>query len=262
MDKKEFPRSFRIDIDPSNYKIFDGLAIDFNNQRVLGLKNGSTFPLVGKTSLQYHRKRKKGGEKVLHRSSGVGNRAWFNTNRQLLDYQHLISVDTNTNYINGSSVSITAAFHVIPHYHDAVSAMCYSNVLALIEMWNVIGKPENIGWWQILQAIDNSPERFLGKIGLVVDSDLGRHEEYNTRHEPIIEDYYLPDNVSLIYASDQGGGEHLSTKMIKYSHNLADDLYRNESLALNPNGLNEGVKGLYSHIRQWDTESMALRPFF
>jgi 5-methylcytosine-specific restriction protein B len=38
--------------------------------------------------------------------------------------------------------------------------------------------------------------------------------------------------VTIIYGSDRGGGEHLSTKMIKYCHDLASDLYKGQNLVM------------------------------
>ena len=45
-----------------------------------------------------------------------------------------------------------------------------------LEMWNVIGKPENMGWWQVLQALNKSSQDYSGKVTLIVDSDLENHE--------------------------------------------------------------------------------------
>lgn len=236
--------------------------MDFKNQKLQGVKDGKLFPLLGGATLEYSRSRAKGGKKILHNSISPRDEVWFNSNRQLLDYDHLVAVDTNTKQIGGSSVSITAAYHLVPKWHSAEQAFCQGAVIALLEMWNVIGKPENMGWWQILQAIKKSSQDYSGRIGLIVDSDLENHEKFNSREIPILHDFFLPDNVNIIYASDRGGAEHLSTRMIKYCHDLASDLYKEESLLMNVKNLHKGVDGLYSHFRQWDTESRGLRlPF-
>jgi hypothetical protein len=258
---REYARSFSIHLDPRNLYEFEGFRFDFNSQRIMGVKNEEAFPLIGQTSLECNRDRKKGGKKVLHKSISPGGEARFNSNLQLLDYNHLIAVDTNTHQYQGASVSVTAAFHIIPEDVTSEQALCKCRVLALFEMWNVACKPENLGWWQVLQAIEKSPMGFEGTIGFIVDSDLGNHEKFNAKDEPIVGKYFLPENVRLIYGSDKGGHEHLSTKMIKYCHDLASDLYREESLLLNPNGLIKSLSELYSHARQWDTEARDLRSF-
>ena len=258
---RDHGRSFTISLDPRNYLEFDGIALDLENQKVLGLKDGKTHALIGKSTLQYSRDRKKGGKKVLHKSPASKSDIWFNSNRQLLDYDHLIAIDTNTHLVGRSTVSITAAFHLIPRSHNSKNAYCHYAVLALVEMWNIEEKPENVGWWQILQAIEKVSAHFTGDIGLIVDSDLGNHDDFNSGKKPIIGDYYLPKNVQLIYASDRGGPEHLSTKMIRYCHELASDLYKEENLILNIKDLHKCEGSPYSHIRQWDVEQRSLREF-
>ncbi|MDM3871810.1 hypothetical protein QSV34_10650 [Porticoccus sp. W117] len=255
------PRSYTIHMDPRNYFEFEALVMDFKTQKIMGLKHGRHHPLIGKSRLEFKRDREYKEPKILHASNSATGDVWFNTNEQLFSYDHLIAVDTNTNQVNGASVSITAAYHIIPRCRNSKNVFCHARVLALVELWNVMVKPENLGWWQILQAIEKHPEEYSGKIGLIVDSDLGNHCAFNERQTPIVADYYLPDNVTIIYGSDKGGGEHLSTKAIKYCHDLASDLYRNKNLIMNVKGLALGLEGLYTHIRQWDVESNDLRPF-
>ncbi len=253
--------TFVIHLDPRNAIEFDGVVMDFNNQKILGVKNGVHYPLIGETRIEYKRKRDNKEPKILHASSSVDGNAWLSANRQLMGYEHLIAVDTNTKTVNGSKVSITAAYHVIPQASGVEYAYCKARVLALIECWNVEVPPENLGWWQILNAISEYPGFFSGQIGLIVDSDLGNHEAFNKRTLPIVGDYYLPENVAIIYGSDQGGAEHLSTKMIKYCDALASDLMKNQNLTVNIENLHKGINGLYSHIRQWNPEKIQIRRF-
>jgi len=255
-------RKFAIHMDPKNYFEFDGLALDFDSQTIVGIKDGKDSPLIGETRLEFSRERENNkSPKMLHTSISPDENTWFSTNHQLLAYDHLIAIDTNTNQVNGSTVSITAAYHLIPEKKEQGYAQCRAAVIVLLELWNVVEKPENMGWYQVLNAIKEHPIEFAGKIGLIVDSDLGNHQAFNTREKPIFGNYYLPENVTIIYGSDKGGAEHLSTKMIKYCHDLASDLYKSQNLQLNTANLHKGVEGLYTHIRQWDTESMDLRPF-
>jgi hypothetical protein len=235
--------------------------MDFNTQKIMGLKNGEHHPLIADTRLEFKRDRDNKEPKILHTSTSATSDTWFSTNHQLLSYDHLIAIDTNTNQLNGSSVSITAAYHVIPKSRNPENVFCKARVLALIEFWNVVEKPENLGWWQTLQALADHPFEYAGKIGLIVDSDLGNHQAFNDRTLPIFSDFFLPENVTIIYGSDKGGGEHLSTKMIKYCHDLASELYKEQNLVMNTENLNPGLEGFYTHIRQWDEESGDLRPF-
>ena len=67
--------------------------------------------------------------------------------------------------------------------------------------------------------------------------------------------------MTIIYGSDRGGSEDLSTRMIKYCHDLASDLYKGQNLVMDTRNLSVGLEGFYTHIRQWDTEETDLRPF-
>lgn len=182
-------RSFAIDMDPRNYYEFEALVMNFNTQKIMGLKNGERHPLIGETRLEFKRDRDNREPKILHASTSTTGDAWFSTNHQLLSYDHLIAIDTNTNYLNGSSVSITAAYHVIPQSRNPENSSCMARVLALIEFWNVVEKPEIFGWWQILQALADHPLEYAGKIALIVDSDLGDHQAFNNRTRPIFADF-------------------------------------------------------------------------
>ncbi|WNO10378.1 hypothetical protein [Teredinibacter sp. KSP-S5-2] len=261
-NKRQYQRTISIKIDPMNIRKYDGLALDLKNQTMSGYIGQEIMPLIGDSSLEFSRDRLKGGKKILHTSSRMKNTVWLDPNRQFLDYDHLIAVDTNTKKVCGSTVSITAAYHLIIQNHDSGKASCAGSVLALFEAWNVKEKPENIGWWQVLQGIEKRPQNFLGSIGFIVDSDLDNHNKFNLREMPIVGDYFLPTNVHLMYASDQGGSEYLSSKMIKYCHDLASDLFKEENLVMNTGDLRQGVDGLYSHFRQWDTEARDLRQIF
>lgn len=80
-------------------------------------------------------------------------------------------------------------------------------------VWNAEAKIENITWKGIIQEIQKD-EQSTKRIGLVVDSDLGNLEAYNNRTLPLTEDFYLPENFSLLYASADYTDEW-SNKMIR-----------------------------------------------
>lgn len=253
-------RTLVLELDPRNYDEFHGMLFNLNTQTIHGVRNGNIHPLVGKAKLQYQREREKGFPKVLHRSTSSTSDTFIDSNHQLFAYDHLIAIDTNTHSLDGLDVSITAAFHLKPESRGSKQVTCSAAILAVLEMWNVKEKPENLGWWQLLQSLRYRPD-FFGTIGLVVDSDLGNHDLFNSREKPIYDNYYLPDNVTLIYASDKGGPEHLSTRLIKYCHDLASDFYIPHKLIMQAKGIFPGIPGLFSHFRQWHIHNEEVRQF-
>lgn len=258
--KREHQRSIVLHLDPRNIDEFEALQFDFASQKLMGLKRGLAHPLLGQSKLEYRRTRSNKSPKVLHSSDSPTFDTWFSANHQLLAYDHLIAVDTNTYQLLGSTVSITAAYHVIPRGRDEKAAQFFAAALALVEFWNVSTKPENYGWFQVLSALREQPERFSGNIGLIVDSDLGNHPAFNRRELPIWGHFYLPENVSLIHASDKGAPELLASKLISRCHNLATNLYRKENLLMRADGLYVCSNSDCTHIRQWDAESSDLQP--
>lgn len=112
MAKKQdrLQRSFTIDLDSRNLFEFEGLVMDFNTQKLLGVKDGERHPLIGESRLEYKRDRQNGKPKTLHTSINPDGDIWFSANHQLITYDHLIAVDTNTNKVGDS---ITAAFHLM-----------------------------------------------------------------------------------------------------------------------------------------------------
>ena len=258
--KREHQRSVVIHLDPRNIGEFEALQFDFKTQKLMGLKGGEVHPLLGKSKIEYKRTRSNKAPKVLHASGSPTDDVWFSANHQLLSYDHLIAVDTNTYQLAGATVSITAAYHLIPAERNDKGVQVYIGALALVEFWNVSNKPENFGWFQILSALGNQPGSFSGNVGLIVDSDLGNHPAFNRRELPIFGQFYLPENVSLIHASDKGAPELLASKLISRCHNLATNLYRKENLLMRADGLYGCSDSDCTHIRQWDAESSDLQP--
>lgn len=250
--KQQYQRSISIKLNPANLQAFEGVFIDAAQQQVFGLKNDELYPLIGQSTLQLKRKKQNDGDKVLHESISANGATYFNPNEQLLTYNHVIAVDTNTRQIQGSRVSVTAAMHLVPAGKNAGITTAFSRLLSVFETWNVVEKPENHGWWQILNAIAEQPELFTGKIALVVDSDLGEHASFNTREKPIFLNYYLPANVTIIYGSESGAPDQLTTKFIKYCHNTADTVFQRQNVLMEIQDLEPGDGRLFSHFRQWN----------
>ncbi len=57
--------------------------------------------------------------------------------------------------------------------------------------------------------------------GIVVDSDLDILQKINAREEPIFDDFFIPENVTLIYASADSGKETLINKLIRATDRVA-----------------------------------------
>ncbi|MBD9501079.1 hypothetical protein IB256_09840 [Pseudomonas sp. PDM17] len=119
-------------------------------------------------------------------------------------FHYLMAVDTNTlNEIHqGYRVSACCIYVVkeplqvlsseIPYQHHASYLILNSDHQA---------KSEPIGWH--LAITRSIPGDFIqsNRIGMIVDSELGKHVDINAHKEPYYETTYLPPTMQLIYAS-------------------------------------------------------------
>jgi len=58
-------------------------------------------------------------------------------------------------------------------------------------------------------------------IGIVVDSEQDYIEAYNKRLKPIIDDFYLPENFELMYASADASNDTILNQAITYCDKTA-----------------------------------------
>jgi hypothetical protein len=71
--------------------------------------------------------------------------------------------------------------------------------------------PERAAWREVILSEYSEKD---GETRMIVDSDLNRLTAFNTRSEPIFDDFFLPDGVQLIYASADVGKEHVVNKVL------------------------------------------------
>lgn len=77
-------------------------------------------------------------------------------------------------------------------------------------------KPERYGWMKYIEALIKSDAYLIDReYGVIVDSDLGEIPHINSREISLFDDFYLPKNMSLIYASADVGKENFMNKLIK-----------------------------------------------
>lgn len=63
-------------------------------------------------------------------------------------------------------------------------------------------KPENLNWKNLIEFIMHHKQFNKNeRIALIVDSDLENISDYNKRTKPIYNDFILPENFTLIYAT-------------------------------------------------------------
>ena len=136
--------------------------------------------------------------------------------RLLERYNHLFAIDTNTvNFNDIGAISFTTVYRAA--LRDLGGAYGESSGETVFQDYriNVPGNPEVSAWHVLILKIQESNPKPLGRIGIIVDSELGKLKDINFRRAPLIDDFYLPPNFELIFASDKSGKEeYFSNKLI------------------------------------------------
>lgn len=147
-------------------------------------------------------------------------------------YDFICAVDTNTRVIDEVRVSVVAAVtaeEVPPpqyatRYWKLDSPFCWEFVELNVD------KPENFGW---VAAIEEFQRRNMitppKNVAMIIDSDLGNLDHYNRRQNPIFEDFFLPPNITLIYASADTGNECVVNRILQAADSVASQVLKSIS---------------------------------
>lgn len=156
--------------------------------------------------------------------------------RLLERYNHLFAIDTNTvKFERIGALSFTTVYKGL--LKDLGAAYGHSSGETVFQDYrlNVPGNPEVSAWRVLISRIQESNPKPLGRIGIIVDSELGKLKDINFRRMPLIEDFYLPPNYELIFASDKSGKEeYFSNKLLAAceanSKRMIDEIERDNKL--------------------------------
>jgi hypothetical protein len=168
------------------------------------------------------------GPKVIQRVPQSGMGARFDGSRSLFrDFDYLCAVDTNTRIIGGEPISVVAIVQFVDAPPPVGSSQYWKlDVPFCLEFVGLrVEKPENFGWLaalsRLLQAGLVAPTT---RVGVVVDSDLGKLNDYNSGSAAFFEDRLLPGTVKLIYASADTGGESLLNRVLKVADSVSSQV--------------------------------------
>lgn len=122
------------------------------------------------------------------------------------------AIDTNRKEIFGELANVSAITE-----GDTTGSGEYTATLAII-FGLTKDNPELFGWRQFINIImTNIPNSSTRRFGLIVDSELDKISQFNSRKLPIHGDFFLPENWTLIYATSDSGKESIFNKMLSES---------------------------------------------
>lgn len=146
----------------------------------------------------------------------------FDMGYHLKNYDLIFAIDTNTKEIGNQKYSASAIVLCKLKQHAGRLEALYSP--HHIFRFKNVELPEKIGWVNLIKGIMDNPQYSENlKVAIIVDSDYGNLAKYNSRELPIINNVYLPKNMTLIYASADSGAENLPNKLIYMCDKVAKE---------------------------------------
>lgn len=181
------------------------------------------IPITQKNKIEMYEREKSGKNKIIHNIDKNRLGVTFDEIEILREFNHVYAVDTNTKTINEDRISIGVY----------IKAKIFNNFVDLLEsgyirIINADENPEKISWVKLIEKIINDPEYDeKHEIAIIVDSDYENLDQYNSNTLPIIDDFYLPKNFKLIYAtSDTGKAHFVTNKLISLCDKRANQIYK------------------------------------
>jgi hypothetical protein len=140
--------------------------------------------------------------------------------KKLIRYDSLLAIDTNSKIINEINFSVGFSCQLEYQLFEEQIQWTFQPVQFFVII-GINGKPENRNWGSLIEFIKAHPNYNSNHlIGIIVDSDLGEISDYNKGNKPIIDDFLLPNNFELIFASDKSSDNVLNAA-IKHCHKKA-----------------------------------------
>lgn len=192
----------------------------------LGLKllneNGEEIKTTLSEIEGYYERENK-SDKVLFSQPVTDNRYIKDINGELIKYDAILVIDTSYEMIENIKIAFTSMM-ICWKLSSENDKYNYKQSSQVIE-WDAtsVDKPENLMYAEVIEnvRIQNEKRNQSPKIAVIVDSDLENISYFNDRTKPIFENYYLPEQYHMFYASSDSGNENFQNKLLKMCDNEA-----------------------------------------
>jgi hypothetical protein len=122
--------------------------------------------------------------------------------RVLKSFDSFYAIDTSYKKVNGELIAVRGI--VVGRNAGMITpgaTLILYNFSCCYELRGVVGNPEKVGLMTVIEEIRKNPTYDpRSYFGLIVDSELGSLEQYNSRTKPMCGEFYLPYNMRLFYA--------------------------------------------------------------
>lgn len=189
------------------------------------LLSGATVP-ADSAFTQTEYVRANGRPKVLNRT--LDARAARLPHYLASEFDVVFAIDTNTKPIGRETVSVATVVEALPRATSPTRVVVLHRPLVTLAFKNChVVPPERFAWWKFLRFVETRMGDVIKqRIGIITDHDLRNHKSYNDATAPIGGDVYLPDNVTLLYASADTGREGITNALIRQCDREAARVFR------------------------------------
>jgi len=177
------------------------------------------------------------GKKVVHRLPVDPSSISIDRTAALLRFDRIFALDTNTRLIGSSRVSVAALVLGRWRSRSPMPILEFAPTQA-IELRNTDCSPDLVAWRMFFALLEANPDRAsMGRVGVIVDAHLDSLNVINSRQSAILDDFFLPNGSTLMYASsDAGVVESVMNKLLsladKYASELLDEIERSGAITL------------------------------
>jgi len=236
------PRTHTALLDRRNFDESDGIAIglDYSLKRVV---NGQLLPIIGKPIFVHSHARENKSPKVILKGK-ADVEFIMDPNAVFRMFDHAFVIDTNTRDFNENKISMSG---IVDVEINQGTLKCIP--ITLFEFWDVEITPEILGWYSLIQAIQDSERLKYQKIAFIVDSSLGNLDDYNEGKTALFDDFFLPKNITLIYASADKMSS-IANKLIKLADRMANAQFNKITKNIEIESLKETIYPC-KYFRQW-----------
>ena len=162
-------------------------------------------------------KRSGKGPKVQAKSTIKNGNLSVNGLEELIKFESVFAIDTNTQSYDGRRLSVTAfmAFKFLPDLQGV--RVEHEKSLNIYEFWGIPEEqnPEKLAILKVANDIVRSAGKQQPNICIITDCDLQSHDLVNEREIPIYKKNYLPTGFMIHYASTDTGSEAIN-KLIRF----------------------------------------------
>lgn len=196
-------------------------AIDISYNPVTGSFSTTTPIINSYHQVTYDRDNKP--PKALSVTPLISDQLHLDANSALRCFDMMIAIDTNDKTINGEEHSATGIIVAewLSDKADPKYTYAYETPFC-VEYLSLLSPREIIGWCIALQHLNTvGLIKASAKIAIIVDSYLEDLPKFNSRSIPLYQDFYLPQQFTLIYASADAGAEFIANQLLKNADKAA-----------------------------------------